>query len=442
MHVTLINPPVTAGDRLMRSYSGGYGDLVEESDDDEILFPPLELLRAAATLNAQGFAAEVFDLQVKPDQSLPDRTDAVVTTLSLPTLDEDCESLRRYRATLGARRSAVLTSIADAAVLGDIAARSGADAVFGPRDIASVAALCSGTPSPPMADYVPPDRSLIDNTVYRFSPLTDMDPTLRLVTAANASFGCPYPCGYYCPYPAAEGTKFRPVPLPTLLGELEAIKALGIDGVVFRDPTFSLDMPRTAALCDEMDARGLALAWWCETRLDRLDEPLLAGMARAGCRGIEVGVESGDPASQAHNTRKHLDLDRLVALRDHANGLGIKMQFLFIVGLPGDERRNIVNTYRFIVGCGLDTSEFNLSTITPYPGTRFFADATARGWFSFRPDRMTGYRANARTDRLTLEEIAAACRYGDDLRAAIDGGAGPRELQGLLADMDNWAAAA
>ncbi|MGW8142277.1 radical SAM protein [Sphingomonas zeae] len=426
----------------MRSYSGGYGDLVEETDDDEIVFPPLELLRAAAVLNVQGFEAEVFDLQVLPAQPLPRRTDAVIVSLSMPTLEEDCESLRRYKAMLGASRSVVLTSIADAALLREIAERSGADAVFAPRDIPSVAGLCSGAPLAAVTAYVPPDRSLIDNSVYRFSPLTDIDGSLRLVTAANASFGCPYPCGYYCPYPAAEGTKFKPVPLDVLVAELQAIKALGIDGVVFRDPTFSLDMPRIATLCDEIERRGIALAWWCETRLDRLDEALLAKMALAGCRGIEVGVESGDPASQASNTRKHLDLDRLVAIRDHANRLGIKMQFLFIVGLPGDERRNIVNTYRFIVGCGLDTSEFNLSTITPYPGTQFYEDASARGWFSFKPDRMTGYRANSRTDKLTVEEIAIACRFGDDLRAALDGGAEPGELDQLLGEMEDWAAAA
>src|SRR5215213_94061 len=349
MHLTLINPSVNAGRRLMRSYSGGYGDLVEETDTDEILFPPLELLRTAAVLKAQGFEAEVFDLHANPNQQLPKRSDAVVVTLSMPTLDEDCASGRRYRALLGATRLAVLTSIADPGLVEEIKARSGADAVFAPRQIANASTECSGRPIPTLARYASPDRSLIDNSVYRFSPLTDIDERIALVTAANASFGCPYPCGYYCPYPAAEGTKFSPVPLDSLLAELEAIVELGIDGVVFRDPTFSLDMARTALLCDKIRERGIKLAWWCETRLDRLDERLLGRMAAAGCRGIEVGVESGDPESQSRNTRKHLDLDRLVTIRQCANALGIKMQFLFIVGLPGDERRNIANTYRFIV---------------------------------------------------------------------------------------------
>ncbi|MBB2485169.1 radical SAM protein [Mitsuaria sp. WAJ17] len=439
MHVTLINPGVASGARLMRSYSGGYGDLVEETDTDQIVFPPLELLRMATVLRAQGFEIALLDLQVKPDQALPDRSDVVVSTLSMPTLDEDCASAAAFKSRLGATRLLVLTSIADQAVLDEIQARSGADTVFGPRQIEQAASLCSGTEMPAPAAYIAPDRSLIDNTCYSFSPMTDMDPGLGLVTAANASYGCPYPCGYYCPYPAAEGTKFRPVPLETLLDELKSIAALGIGGVVFRDPTFSLDMARTAELCDRMVAEGIRLAWWCETRLDRLDQELLTKMAEAGCRGIEIGVESGDPQSQAANTRKKLDLQRLVDIRAFANALGIKMQFLFIVGLPGDTRQNIINTYRFIIDCGLGTSEFNLSTITPYPGTPFYQDALDRGWFEFKPSRMTGYQANSRTDTLSLDEIATAVDLGETLRARLDAQVDAAEIGALLERMEAWA---
>lgn len=440
MLVTLVNPNVKIGRRLMRSYSGGYGDLVEEGDSDEIMFPPLELLRAAAVLRWHGADVTVCDLHAKPETLLPPRTDILVTTLSMPTWDEDVASAIRLKHELGAGRLAVLTSIADADLRARIGREAGADLVFQSASIAALGALLLDPSLPPPPDYLPPDRSMIDNSVYRFSPLIDIDPSIGLVTAANASFGCPYPCGYYCPYPAAEGTKFQPVPVPTLIAELEQVAALGIGGVVFRDPTFSLDMARAAEICDQMIARGLKLAWWCETRLDRLSDELLGKMAAAGCRGIEIGVESGDPNSQKRNTRKQLDLTRLVAVREHANRLGIKLQFLFIVGLPGDGAREIVNTYKFADACGLTTSEFNLSTITPYPGTSFYEDALANGWFEFSPERVTGYRANARTDRLTVAQIGRATAFGEAYRAALDRGASRGEIDALLAEMEAWAA--
>jgi hypothetical protein len=39
--------------------------------------------------------------------------------------------------------------------------------------------------------------------------------------------------------------------------------------------------------------RGLPITFWCETRINCLDGEILALLARAGCKGINFGLESG-----------------------------------------------------------------------------------------------------------------------------------------------------
>lgn len=438
MQVTLVNPNVEVGSRLIRSYSGGYGDIVEHGAPNAIVFPPLELLRMAAVLEKRGVQAEVFDLQALPDQTLPKRTDCLVIQLSLPTWSEDCESALRLRTLLAAKRLLILAHITYEPLIEAIRARACADEVITPRHIAESVRLCTGMPIPTETSYVAPARRLIDNSPYRFAPLTALDASLRRITTANASFGCPYPCGYYCPYPVAEGKKFLPVPVPDLLDEMQEIALLGINAVVFRDPTFTLDMARSKRFCEALVGQRTGLSWWCETRLDRLDKELLAHMRRAGCRGIEIGVESGDAASQSSNTRKNLDLSRLISLRNEAKVLGMMIECLFVLGLPGDTRRNIAETFRFVARSRLNTDEFNFSTITPYPGTEFHADMLRESWFEASPESMTGYRVSTRTDKLSVLDIAQARCFGDMLREYIDGGT--EDLEHLLSEVDRWAA--
>ena len=66
--------------------------------------------------------------------------------------------------------------------------------------------------------------------------------------------------------------------------------------LIFRDPLFSQERDRCLS-CATDRARGLALRFECETRLDRLDSGLLKRLHAAGLRAMSFGVESMSPTT-------------------------------------------------------------------------------------------------------------------------------------------------
>ena len=87
------------------------------------------------------------------------------------------------------------------------------------------------------------------------------------------------------------------------------VRTFQVEHILFRDPMFSMQKKRVVAICGEIVRRGLRVTWKCETRMDCLDDETLASMARAGCVGVNFGVESIDPEVQKGVHRKPILVD-------------------------------------------------------------------------------------------------------------------------------------
>jgi radical SAM superfamily enzyme YgiQ (UPF0313 family) len=421
---------------LERSYSGGYGDIFANHDTSVIRFPPLALLRLAGIARSSGHDVTAIDRQATPDGFIDGECDALVATISLPTLESDCAQIIEQRERLGGAATYIYTPIRDAGIGRAALQRSGVNALLHSDsapylvDIVSGSAragtswlegdrlVSGGLARERRLDDEPfPARDLLARDPYEFSPFAGTRANrTQPITTAQASYGCPFPCGHYCPYPATEGRKFRGYSPAHIVAELAEIAALGIAGVVFRDPVFTLDAARTAEMCDLIIARGLDLPWWCETRIDRLPEWLVERMAEAGCVGMEVGVESGDDAILRTTARKHITTADVRAFHARTKRVGIATQYLFIMGLPGEDRASIARTMRLILELELEPGRFNLSTITPYPGTALYDEARSNNWIDGSWDAFTGYLPVMRTDRLTKADLESA----RDLAAALE----------------------
>ena len=107
------------------------------------------------------------------------------------------------------------------------------------------------------------------------------------------SRGCLEFCTY-CPHRILAGYRTRSI--ANIVDELERLcNQHRRPYVIFRDPLFTEQRDRCLELCDEIQARGLALAFEAETRLDRLDIELLDKLHAAGFRAMSFGVESLAP---------------------------------------------------------------------------------------------------------------------------------------------------
>jgi radical SAM superfamily enzyme YgiQ (UPF0313 family) len=219
----------------------------------------------------------------------------------------------------------------------------------------------------------------------------------------GASRGCPYSCGYYCPYPNVQGKKFRTRSVERVADEMAYLeKRFGARSVLFRDPVFSLDKKRAAELAEAVSARRLSIEWACETHLARLDEELVDLMAAAGCRGINVGIESVDPSVLKSVKRYSDDVVHQEAIIRYCESKGIRIGAFFIFGNPEDTRETIRATIAYAKSLESSYAQFTLNT--PYVGTPYY-DVMRPKLTETRWEKYDIYTPTFEHPHLTKEEL-------------------------------------
>jgi len=195
----------------------------------------------------------------------------------------------------------------------------------------------------------------------------------------QSSRGCPFPCAYYCPYPLTQGNIWRSMSEKKLYVNIELlVKKYNIGAILFRDATFTLDKKRVNDFCGDILVKNLKFKWWCETRMNCLDEELLKEMSKAGCVGINLGVETGDDALMRKQGKIGGDINQLIKIRSLSSKYKIQLHFLMIVGLPEETKKSLYKSFLIIEK--LKPESLGVTTITPYPGTPLYHDAIKNNW--------------------------------------------------------------
>lgn len=100
----------------------------------------------------------------------------------------------------------------------------------------------------------------------------------------ETSRGCPYKCTFCAKENFRD--RYRKRPLETVLSELDALIAEGVEYVYFVDEIFLPDVPLLRALAERPIEFGVQM------RIDQFDKAQLDLLGQAGCVSIEAGVES------------------------------------------------------------------------------------------------------------------------------------------------------
>jgi radical SAM superfamily enzyme YgiQ (UPF0313 family) len=125
-----------------------------------------------------------------------------------------------------------------------------------------------------------------------------------------------------------------------------------------------------------MAERGLKPIWSCNARAD-VPFDVLKKMKESGCRLIVVGFESGNQ-SVLDCVNKGIKLEQSRELAMNAKKLGLKVFGCFMIGLPGDTRETIEETFKFAKSIYPDMVFFQQAV--PFPGTQFYAWVRANGY--------------------------------------------------------------
>lgn len=139
----------------------------------------------------------------------------------------------------------------------------------------------------------------------------------------------------------------------------------------FSDLAFPLVRQHALELCREIISRNVhhTVQWFTECRVKPLDEDMLQTMKRAGCVRVSFGIESGnnDILKTLKKSFTTDDVRKAVAM---ARRVGLDVDGMFMIGLPGETEETIKQTINFAISLDVRYAIFNI--FVPYPGCELF----------------------------------------------------------------------
>ncbi len=159
----------------------------------------------------------------------------------------------------------------------------------------------------------------------------------------------------------------------SVVNELEYVHhTYGTTVFGFIDAIFPLSPKQGHAFADEMIRRGLPrkVPWFTETRVDLVTPDVLKHLKEAGLRFIQYGIESGDDMVLSKLMRKKAGVNQARQALKWTRDLNILSFGLFVVGMPGETREQILKTIEFAKELDPDIVKFNVAI--PFPGSELW----------------------------------------------------------------------
>ncbi len=156
--------------------------------------------------------------------------------------------------------------------------------------------------------------------------------------------GCNRLC-IYCADPVAKGRHLRLRPPRLVVSEIEALLAQGIDHFHTCDSEFNIPADHAKEVCREIISHGLGdrIRWYAYCSVVPFDQEMAELLRRAGCVGIDFGVDSGAEHILRNLGRDHTveDIERVAHL---CRKQGIVFMFDLLLGGPGETRETVRQT--------------------------------------------------------------------------------------------------
>lgn len=217
----------------------------------------------------------------------------------------------------------------------------------------------------------------------------------------EATRGCAHNCEF-CVVPAAWGRRPYQKPVADVVKD---IRSTGTRKALFIDLNLIADRVHARRLFEALvplDIRWFGLA----TVLLEHDRELLELMARSGCRGLLVGLESVNQDSLDVSCKRFnqtINFHEFVRLL-HRHRIALMGTFVF--GLDSDTPKVFEETARFAVDAAIDLPRFAIAT--PFPGTALYQRLQREGRIFTRDwDIYDGQHVVFQPRQMSVQELAA-----------------------------------
>ena len=188
--------------------------------------------------------------------------------------------------------------------------------------------------------------------------------------------GCPMDCSY-CSTVSIEGRLIRKLPPDKAMMALAVHAEAGFRQFFFVDNTFNLPPAYASDLCDRIIAAKINIRWRCIIYPSKISRELVAKMARAGCREVSLGFESGSDAMLQHFNKRFTTAD----VRKTSGLLaeyGIQQLGFLMLGGPGETKETVLESLAFADSLHPDALKVTAG-IRIYPDTRLSETARNEG---------------------------------------------------------------
>jgi anaerobic magnesium-protoporphyrin IX monomethyl ester cyclase len=417
MKFVFVDPPSPPNSVAFRHAHGGLGEFCHSS---RLKVPTLDLFHCASIVLKHGAQAALVD-SVLLDHTIEECATAVLDArpdfIAIRTASGSCPHDLKVAERLRQNFSGPIVFCGPhAAVEADaLLASSAVDAVIEGEAPALFLALAQKNGALDVPGVL---RKGMARGAARLMPDLDVLPVPRwdlvdyrkyTFVTAQTSWGCPLGCSY-CPYPVTQGKAWRTRSVAAVVNEFTTLGTkYKLPFVMLRDPLFTLERKRTLELCSALAQAGTPIMWGCETRIDTLDEELIAAMAAAGCIRVVYGVESTRPDVLRGVGRRGATLEQTRKTTALLKRYGMLTYAFYMIGLPGETPDSTREMIDFAID--LDTNAASFSAATPFKGTGLERLGRDTGVITTKdPLHLTSCIPSMRNAAMSPEEIGAFYR--------------------------------
>ena len=393
--ILIINPPASM--KVVRE-----GRCEQRADSYQYLMVPISLPSIAAVLLKNGFAVRIIDC-IADDISLEELENILarenpflaivnVATMTFDTDKKTAELCRKLKIPCAAVGMHVTTIPDDAMKSSDfdfpirgepeLISLNLAKALYNKKDLKEVKGISFKKNEKIMhnpdeklienLDDLPfPARDLLNNEKY-IEPLTQ-EPYTLVITGR----GCPFNC-IFCTANRYYGKRQRIRSPKNIVDEIEeVVKRYGITHIGMWNDTFTFNKKQIIGLAKEILMRKIKIEWFCNSRVDTIDEEMISYMAKSGCTAITFGVESLDE-NILKNIKKGINIRQVENAVKLCRKYKIRSQLHIIFGLPGETKETLKKTIKETIRINPDYAQFYCAV--PFPGTEFREYVLKKGY--------------------------------------------------------------
>lgn len=183
------------------------------------------------------------------------------------------------------------------------------------------------------------------------------------------SRGCPFNCTY-CAASQIHGKNVLFRPIKSLIDEIRnLVIEYGVNTVCIIDDLFGANRRLFFSFFEELDKSGLDVRVVIPAGLSIkiYDEEMIDILVAHGLDSVYFPVESGCQYVQDKLMKKNINLKKARRLIEYTKSKNIFTGVNIILGMPGETKNMIMETFNFLLGLPVDWIAFFIAC--PYPGT-------------------------------------------------------------------------